>query len=136
MCRLLAVFLGLFFLTSCSVSRPGTPEEAFDTLVSSIEEKDIERLDAILAEDFVGDADRVTTMSIAHQAFRRSSTPRIKVLSQEKQDGANRVTFRTKMLIVSGRGVFPRHSARLQVDTQWQKTDQGWKLRVAQWHRL
>lgn len=136
MTRLLAGIFCLLLAVGCSEPRPGTPEEAFDGLLASIEEKNIDRLDALLAPDFVGDADRVTTMSIAHQAFKRQSTARIKVLSQERQGQGDRVTFRTKMLIVSSNGMFPRHSVRLQVDTQWQQTPQGWKLRVAQWHRL
>ena len=123
-------------LAGCSPPNPGSAEAAFDGLVSTLEDGDIGRLDALLAQDFVGAADRPTTMAMARQAFKRGSNPRITILSQEKEESPMRATFRTQMLIVSGGGVFPQHSARLEVDTQWERGKSGWKLRVAQWHRL
>lgn len=132
----LPVLLVVFSLASCDHAVPGSPGEAFESLITCLETGDAERLDGLLSEDFVGASNRETTMAFARQAFGHRNKMRITILSQDEQDHGASATFRTKMLIVSGRGLVPRYSARLQVDTQWKKTKSGWILRVAQWHRI
>jgi hypothetical protein len=136
--KLLALFLallGMLFLSSCVNAEP-TPELAFEQVIYAIEQKDIARLDALMAPDFTGTQTRRTFLSWAQSSFSKPSTVRFNIVSQEARiDGAT-ATLRTVMGVASGPGFLPSHAHRLQVDTQWVHTIDGWKVRVAQWRRL
>ena len=134
--RLLALALScLAFLSACSPAKTG-PEITFEEILAAIEEKDVDRVDALLTKDFVGEESRATLLSWARSSFSKNPTIRFNIVEQEVKENGSTATLRSTLGVASGSSFFPSRANRLQVETQWIKTDQGWQVRVAQWRRL
>ena len=125
----------LIFLSACGQASTG-PEIAFEEVLSAIEEKDVDRIDALLTKDFVGNENRATLLSWARSSFAKNPTIRFNIVEQEVTENGSNATLRSTLGVASGSSFFPNRANRLQVETQWVKTDNGWQVRVAQWRRL
>lgn len=139
MTRWLIVLLGCLALSGCGHTKTGTAEAAFEEAVAAVEAADAEKIESLLAPDFAGDYGREQVLAYAKQWFSRRPDIKITVLKHEKQENPQKpgqATFRSEVVVSSGKGLLPKRSSRVRVDTQWEYVDGRWLLRVAQWSRV
>lgn len=136
MARWFITVLLILLTTSCASPSPDSPEAAFEDAVQAVETGNLEKLDGLLARDFTGDHSRGQVLAYARQWFSRRPDINVVILKHEKSTSPGRVTFRSQLMVSSGSGLIPKRSSRVNVDTQWERENGRWVLRVAQVNRF
>ena len=121
----------------CSGPDPNSPQAAFESLIQAVEDGNADKMETLLAPDFVGETTRAATVVLAREWLRRDSSRDISIRDFHVREQGNNATITATVTLTSkGPGIFPRYMSQWHVETQWRRGVGGWKVRVGQWSRI
>lgn len=128
----------VLLLGACSVSdREQQLRQQISALQEAIDRRDVGDVEALLADDFVGNEgmDRRGARQLAAAVFlrHREVAARIGLVEVELR-GQDDAVARFQVLATGGSGgLLPERGQAYQVETGWRLIDGEWKLRNASW---
>lgn len=131
-----SLLLACSLLVGCSAPRQPA-QEAFDDLVKAVEDSDVETIDGMLAPDFYGELNRQQAMELVKRWVGSPTRIRVSVHEQGVSGDDASATLRTRLTVSAGGGIIPERSAKMMVETQWERRPDGrWHVVVGQWRQL
>lgn len=127
----------LALLAACARTPPEERLRAtLGELQTALEERDLEALQASLAEDFVGPdgMDRNGARALAMLSFRRYRDVGVALGPAQIEIQGDRATVRFSAALSGGAGkVLPEAAQVYEVQTGWRESDGEWRMSSAEW---
>lgn len=109
--------------------------DSLGQLQQAMESRDLEGLQAALAEDFVGPEglDRKGARALAMISFRRYHDVGVNLGPAEIEIQGDRATVSFSAALTGGAGVLPDAAQLYEVRTGWRDSDGQWRMTSAEW---